>query len=157
MPPPPPHAPPPPLATCAAAAAAEVKAAQGEGEEGAASPRVWRLRVEGLSCQGCVGAVEHALRGVAGVREAEVSLEEGTATVRAHAGLAPHSLVTAVEAAGKGAQLLPEDQPEEAAPAADEAPLSGAERAELLALRARVQELEAALRGVRAAVGGVTL
>ena len=98
-----------------------------------------------------------SVRGVVGVREAEVSLEEGTATVRAHAGVAPHSLVTAVEAAGKGAQLLPEDQPEEAAPAADEAPLSGAERAELLALRARVQELEAALRGVRAAVGGVTL
>ena len=107
----------------------------------------------GLSCQGCVGAVEQALRGVAGVREAEVSLEEGAATVRAHASVAPHTLVTAVEAMGKGAQLLPEAV---AAPA-DEAPLSGAERAELLALRARVQELEAALRGVRAAVGGVAL
>ena len=151
---PPTHAPPLPLATSAAVVAtAEEKATQGEGEEGAASLRVWRLRVVGLSCQGCVGAVEQALRGVAGVREAEVSLEEGAATVRAHASVAPHTLVTAVEAMGKGAQLLPEAV---AAPA-DEAPLSGAERAELLALRARVQELEAALRGVRAAVGGVAL
>ena len=152
---PPPDAPPPTHAPRLHLAASEAKATQREGEEGAASLRVWRLRVEGLSCQGCVGAVEHALRGVAGVREAEVSLEEGTATVRAHVGVAPHTLVAAVEAAGKGAQLLPEAA---AAPApADEAPLSGAERAELLALRTRVQELEAALRGVRAAVGGVAL
>jgi len=90
---------------------------------------------------------------VAGVREAEVSLEEGAAIVRAHAGVAPHTLIEAVEAMGKGAQLLPEV----AVAPADEAPLSAMERQELLALRARVQELEAALRGVRAAVGGVAL
>ena len=44
-------------------------------------------RVAGLNARyrhhSAISVLEHALRGVAGVREAEVSLEEGTATVRA--------------------------------------------------------------------------
>ena len=58
------------------------------------------LRVEGMSCAGCVNAVRNALVGIAGVREAVVSLEEGSARVVHDEGAAPSDLVAAIEAAG---------------------------------------------------------
>jgi len=40
------------------------------------------IRIGDMSCQGCVGNVSGILDGVAGVVEAEVSLDEGEARVR---------------------------------------------------------------------------
>ena len=39
------------------------------------------LKVEGMDCQGCVKSVTRMLAGVAGVRQVDVSLDEGTARV----------------------------------------------------------------------------
>ncbi len=41
------------------------------------------LRVEGMTCGGCVNSVTRALQGVAGVQSASVSLDEKKAVVRA--------------------------------------------------------------------------
>lgn len=43
--------------------------------------RTQRLRVDGMKCLGCASKVEQALRGLSGVTAAEVSLEEGIATI----------------------------------------------------------------------------
>jgi copper chaperone len=40
------------------------------------------LNIEGMTCGHCKMAVERALQGLAGVTEAEVDLEAGSATVR---------------------------------------------------------------------------
>ena len=127
-----------------------------DGMGAAAGLAVTRLRVEGMMCEGCVRAVERALRDVAGVSEVEVHLDDGAATVGALASVAPHSLVEAVEAAGKRAQLVSSGGSADKADG-DEPPLSSAERRELVVLRARVRELEAALATVKAAVGNVAL
>jgi Cu+-exporting ATPase len=63
-----------------------------------------RLSVSGMSCAGCVAAVENALRAVPGVEEATVNFAEHTATVT---GSAPAEvLVKAVTQAGYGAAEL---------------------------------------------------
>ncbi|KAH8093397.1 cation-transporting ATPase [Aureococcus anophagefferens] len=60
------------------------------------------LRIGGMTCGHCVGAVTSALEGVAGVARADVDLERGLATVAAAPGasLALADLVDAVEASG---------------------------------------------------------
>lgn len=40
------------------------------------------LSIGGMTCQGCVNSVTNALRRVAGVEEAQVSLESASALVR---------------------------------------------------------------------------
>lgn len=40
------------------------------------------LKVEGMTCQGCVRSVKNVLESVPGVQEVEVSLERGEARVR---------------------------------------------------------------------------
>ncbi len=40
------------------------------------------IKIEGMSCQGCVGSVERVLMALAGVEQVEVSLEQGQARVR---------------------------------------------------------------------------
>lgn len=40
-----------------------------------------KLKINGMSCQMCVKHVTHALQGVDGVADVEVSLEAGTASV----------------------------------------------------------------------------
>lgn len=57
-----------------------------------------RIRVEGMTCQHCVGAVTKALEKVPGVERAEVSLEAGEATVSGTADVA--ALIAAVEEEG---------------------------------------------------------
>src|SRR3569832_1239381 len=57
-----------------------------------------RLAIAGMSCAGCVSAVEPALRGVPGVHEAAVNLAERTAEVSGTA--APTALLEAVNQAG---------------------------------------------------------
>ena len=62
---------------------------------------VLTIAVEGMMCPRCVAHVKEALEGVKGVLSADVSLENGTATVTVKAGVATAaSLVKAVKDAG---------------------------------------------------------
>ena len=63
------------------------------------------LSVEGMHCAGCVGTVESALRGVAGVESAAVNLTSGTALVRGR-GLNAEQLAQVVSAQGFAAKSL---------------------------------------------------
>jgi copper chaperone CopZ len=58
------------------------------------------LKVEGMSCSGCVNAVRNALTGIKGVEEAVVSLEESSARIVHVEEAAVADLVAAIEAAG---------------------------------------------------------
>src|SRR5688572_2679510 len=74
------------------------------------------LAITGMTCASCVANVEAALRGVAGVKSADVNL----ATERASVQVDPTRvdvplLVRAVERAGYGALPLSSDQKERAA------------------------------------------
>ena len=65
-----------------------------------------RLKITGMSCKNCVGHVQKALAGVAGVAgPVEVSLEQGEARVPGTAD--PKALVAAVEEEGYSAVLVP--------------------------------------------------
>ena len=57
------------------------------------------LTISGMTCSHCVASVTRALREVAGVEEAEVGLEAGTAAV-AGEGADPKELARAVEELG---------------------------------------------------------
>ena len=59
-----------------------------------------QLAVTGMSCGHCVATVRSALTGVEGVHEADVSLPERRATVRADDAVQEAALVGAVEQAG---------------------------------------------------------
>src|SRR3989442_10899433 len=79
------------------------------------------LVVTGMTCASCVASVEDALRGVPGVRAADVNL----ATERARVEVDPAradvtALVRAVERAGYGALAVSEDEHERAAMEAQE-------------------------------------
>lgn len=65
-----------------------------------------RLRIEGMTCSGCVRHVEKALKGVGGARDVRVSFPEGTSEVRVPVTVAEATLVTAVERAGYGATVV---------------------------------------------------
>lgn len=65
------------------------------------------IRVTGMSCMHCVGAVTKALQQVAGVQAAEVSLEEEQAVVTGTA--EPEALVTAIKEEGYSAELIREN------------------------------------------------
>ncbi|THF64374.1 heavy-metal-associated domain-containing protein [Pseudothauera rhizosphaerae] len=59
------------------------------------------IKVEGMSCGGCVRNVTGVLKALPGVSEAEVSLEGASARVNYDpAQVTPEQLRTAVEAAG---------------------------------------------------------
>lgn len=59
------------------------------------------LKVEGMNCEHCQAAVTKALRGVAGVLDADVSLQRNEARVTYDPGRADvASLVAAVDGAG---------------------------------------------------------
>ncbi len=62
-----------------------------------------QLQVSGMSCEACVSHVTHALRAVPGVREVEVQLAAGSATIK-HEGVDPNVLVEAVREEGYEAQ-----------------------------------------------------
>lgn len=57
------------------------------------------MKIEGMTCGGCVVSVTNALNRVAGVQRVDVSLEKKEATVYG-VGLQPTRLNTAVEDAG---------------------------------------------------------
>ncbi len=63
-----------------------------------------RLSVSGMSCAGCVAAVEEVLRGVTGVQSASVNFAEHTATVEGD--VTADQLISAVQAAGYDAAEL---------------------------------------------------
>lgn len=67
---------------------------------------VFELRVTGMTCDHCVGAVEQALADVTGVERSVVSYREGKASVEAGDGVDEQALLRAIEAKGYGAQLL---------------------------------------------------
>ncbi|HEV8671181.1 MAG TPA: heavy metal translocating P-type ATPase [Candidatus Limnocylindria bacterium] len=94
------------------------------------------LAITGMTCASCVASVESALRGVSGVKSADVNL----ATERASVQLDPTradlpALVRAVERAGYGALALSSDQKERAAVEDRE---RAARRAQLASLRRRL-------------------
>ncbi|HTD64511.1 MAG TPA: heavy metal translocating P-type ATPase [Verrucomicrobiae bacterium] len=85
-------------------------------EPGTADVAQRDLVVTGMTCASCVASVEDALRGVAGVRGADVNL----ATERARVEVDPArtddaALVRAIERAGYGALVLASDRAERAA------------------------------------------
>ena len=72
----------------------------------AASVRTVTLPVTGMSCAACQGHVERALRGTAGVREANVNLLTNSARVSFDASLTgPESLIASVREAGYDAAM----------------------------------------------------
>src|SRR2546427_391168 len=74
------------------------------------------LIVTGMTCASCVASVEDALRGVAGVRTADVNLATERARVEVDPSCADDAaLVRAVERAGYGALVLAADRAERAA------------------------------------------
>ena len=58
------------------------------------------LKVEGMHCPKCVAKTKAALEAVPGVRNVEVSLEEGKATLEAGMVASNAKLIAAVEGAG---------------------------------------------------------
>lgn len=60
------------------------------------------LKVEGMSCGMCPPAAEKTLKGVKGVKSAQVTLEGGKAVVTCDETVKGEDLVKAVEAAGHG-------------------------------------------------------
>ncbi|MDP9282354.1 MAG: heavy metal translocating P-type ATPase [Chloroflexota bacterium] len=105
------------------------------------------LAITGMTCASCVANVESALRGVSGVKSADVNL----ATERASVQLDPTradfpALLRAVERAGYGALALSGDQKERAAVEDQE---RAARRAQLVSLRRRLS--------VAAVLGSLTM
>ncbi|MDG4583299.1 MAG: cation transporter, partial [Candidatus Competibacter sp.] len=78
-----------------------------------------RLAVNGMSCAGCVAAVEIALRGVPGVTEASVNFVERTAQISGDASLP--TLIRAIREAGYDAAELRDDAAEAERDAAEQA------------------------------------
>lgn len=69
-------------------------------EKGDTKMKTVVLDVKGMMCKHCVAHVDKALRGVMGVSDVVVSLEENTATVTAEAFVSNDALVEVVEEAG---------------------------------------------------------
>lgn len=63
------------------------------------------LKIEGMTCSGCVRSVEKALGKVTGVTATRVDLAQGQATVDADNGVDPAVVVAAVEDAGYDASI----------------------------------------------------
>ena len=59
-----------------------------------------KMLIEGMKCMHCKANVEKALKGVAGVTDAEVDLEAKTARIEADAGVADEALMAAVKEKG---------------------------------------------------------
>ena len=64
----------------------------------------YRLSVTGMSCAGCVGAVEDAMSAVPGIEQAAVNFADHTATFSGEA--AVEEVVAAIKAAGYGAAIM---------------------------------------------------
>ena len=72
----------------------------------AANGQIVELKIIGMSCNGCLGAVVKALRSVAGVGDVKVDFNSGEAKVLAVSDdLTADKLITAVRLAGYDARL----------------------------------------------------
>ena len=67
---------------------------------------VQTLRITGMTCDHCAKSIEEALTGMAGVVEAQVSYDEGTARIKTEAGVDSAKLIDAVQGKGFGAEVL---------------------------------------------------
>lgn len=56
--------------------------------------------VDGISCAGCVNAVEKTLQNVEGITDARVNLANGKTTVESSSGISDELIIEAVERAG---------------------------------------------------------
>ncbi len=63
------------------------------------------LKITGMTCGHCVRSVTGALKGVPGVKAAEVDLKSGSAKIEGAAD--PAALVSAVEEEGYQAEVIP--------------------------------------------------
>jgi len=59
-----------------------------------------KMLIEGMNCIHCKANVEKALKGVAGVTDAEVDLEAKTARIEADAAVSDEALMAAVKEKG---------------------------------------------------------
>ena len=84
----------------AKAGATTVTVGAPQGTEGDQDMKEKKLSVEGMMCEHCVAHVTKALEGVKGVKNVNVSLEDGTATLEAGLLVSDKALVKAVEDAG---------------------------------------------------------
>ncbi|VAX00287.1 Lead, cadmium, zinc and mercury transporting ATPase; Copper-translocating P-type ATPase [hydrothermal vent metagenome] len=76
-----------------------------------------RLSISGMSCAGCVGSVEDAIKGVVGVTQSSVNFAEHTALVEGTADVS--DLVSAIKSAGYDAAQLKGAQDEQEKEAAE--------------------------------------
>ena len=58
------------------------------------------LKVEGMSCGHCVGSVKEAVEAVAGVRDVQVSLAEGSVRIESEGALDTAAVIAAISEAG---------------------------------------------------------
>lgn len=63
------------------------------------------LKIEGMTCGGCTGAVERVLKAQPGVTSVSVDLDAAQASVTANEDTDPQSLARAVSVAGYEAQV----------------------------------------------------
>ncbi len=93
---------------------ARLDRAEGDGaEDGQADVRrTVALDIEGMTCASCVNRIERHLRKVEGVESATVNLATERASVIAAPRVTTRDIVGAVEAAGYGAKVVAEGQPE---------------------------------------------
>jgi Cu+-exporting ATPase len=64
-----------------------------------------QLKIDGMHCSGCVGAVRRALQAAPSVTAVSVDLDAGSATVETSAAVDPARLVSVVEDAGYAARV----------------------------------------------------
>ena len=67
---------------------------------------VQTLRITGMTCDHCAKSIEEALAGMAGVVEAQVSYDEGTARIKTEAGVDSAKLIDTVQGKGFDAEVL---------------------------------------------------
>src|SRR5690606_18359062 len=102
---------------------------------GAQMSRTLHLDITGMTCAACAARVEKVLERQPGVGSASVNLPLESAAISVAEGVTPGALVAAVEAAGYGAHVRPEDSAARRAEReASEARASAAERRTLAVL-----------------------
>ncbi|MGH8586523.1 MAG: cation transporter, partial [Gammaproteobacteria bacterium] len=68
--------------------------------------RTYTLQITGMTCDHCAKSIEDALAGVAGVVEAKVSYDEGTARIKTDVRVDSVKLIDTVQGKGFGAEVL---------------------------------------------------
>ncbi len=66
----------------------------------------YTLQITGMACDHCAKSIEDALAGVAGIVEAKVSYDEGTARIKTDVRVDSATLIDTVQGKGFGAEVL---------------------------------------------------